>query len=398
MKHSLIALTVLLAGFVASTARANEGKGPGFRFGPHLTLSPVVNVGVFWEDRDDNDQSGAGWRVQPALSLGYTAKRSTLGLNLYYSMERGFDDDDGLDSDSFGESLSFHHTLSNKWSFSLTQSYTRSETDEFHPSFDVMKAPTIDNQKTDTFSLGAGVAYHPNERWTHSANAMWSMSKYRDRNGSDSTSASLSYMVGRQIWGGRSNWNTSLTFGLNKPESGDNSTSYTLMTGLGAPFSAKLSWHAMVGASIYNYNGLRNDTSVDPSYSIGGAWKINRRMAFSLSLGSSYGSEYSSAAAQKCYYTWNHNLTAGLNYQWSDRNSTHLNVGFSLEQHVDGAGVGGGDYDRKYFNVSLSHSYNFNAYTSLYASASYHRDMDDGRGNDDDDSDIRLDVGLSFRF
>ncbi len=395
MKSSLLAVSLLIGGFFANTVMAREERPVGFRFGRNLTMNPVVNVGAFWESESDgNDESGAGWRVQPAVSFGYQARRTTMGLNLYYTMERGFDNDNGQDSDSFGESFSLQHVLSKKWTLSLTQSFTRSEDDQFIWSNDPMAAPQIYNHKSDNFAFGVGLGYRPNDRWNFSGNATYRFTKYDHANSGDSSTCGLSFMAGRRVFGGRANWNNSFSVSMDKPDGGDNSISYTLMTGYGAPLSAKLSWSTMFGVSFYDYSGFQSDTTVEPAYSISGAWKINRRLSLSVALSSYYSAEYSSRAAQRHYYTWNNALSAGLNYQWSDRNSSNIRFGYNLENHM-GATAGARDYDRQYLNVSFSHAYNFNNNVSLYGSVTYRREMGDVA---DDDDEIRLDAGLSFRF
>lgn len=413
MKYSLLTLGLTVCGFfVADTARAALQQ-PGFRFGRDITMNPVVNVGAFWESNArntaHNEKSGAGWRVQPAVSFGFAANRTTVGLNLYYTLERGFDSDNGQDSDSYGESLSINHRFSNKLSFSVSQFYRHSENDQFQPSFSPYAAPTVDTDESDSYGLTLGLGYTPNGRWNFSGTVGWTRTDYDNRgNGSydgDSDTLSFSVMAGRAVFGGRANWNTSFSVSVDDPADGDKSTSYNLMTGYGAPLSAKLSWNAMVGVGIYDYSGYNDDLAVGPSYSISGAWRINRRMALSLALSSNYSPEYSSRYAQRSYYIWNHSLTAGFNYQWDDVNNTRLDVALRYEEHVnDGnydsngnAGQGGGDYERTYFNVRLSHSYAFSDHVSLYGSVSYNTDLYSGRDTDDTD-DVRLDIGLSFKF
>lgn len=408
MKYSLLTLGLTVCGlFAANTARAAQ---PGFRFGRDLTMNPVVNAGIFWESNARNttsdEESGVGWRVQPAVSFGFAANRTTIGLNVFYTLERGFDSDDGQDSDSFGESLTINHQLSRKWTLSVSQFYRHSEDDQFIPGFGTLYAPTIDTNESDNYGLTVGVGYHPNDRWNFSGTVGWNMSDYKGYNDGDSQSLSASVMVGRSVFGGRANWNTSFSMVVDDPDYGDTSTSYTLMTGYGAPLSAKLSWNAMVGVGIYDYSGYNDDLTVGPSYSVSGAWRVTRRLALSLALSSNYQPEYGSRYEQKSYYIWNHSLTAGANYQWDDRNNTRLDVAFRYEMHVnDGnysdegvAGTAGcDDYERTYVNVRLSHYYNVTESLSVYGSVSYNKDMYSG-DDDDDSDDFRADIGLSYRF
>ena len=105
MKYSLLTLGLTVCGlFAANTARAAQ---PGFRFGRDLTMNPVVNAGIFWESNARNttsdEESGVGWRVQPAVSFGFAANRTTIGLNVFYTLERGFDGGEVISGQSFAK-------------------------------------------------------------------------------------------------------------------------------------------------------------------------------------------------------------------------------------------------------------------------------------------------------
>ena len=67
-------LAALLCGCLVTTSvfAQNIDKGPGFRY-KGWDIGASVSVGAFWESNAHNsttdDESGAGWRVQPSLTL-----------------------------------------------------------------------------------------------------------------------------------------------------------------------------------------------------------------------------------------------------------------------------------------------------------------------------------------
>ena len=397
-------LAALLCGCLITTSvfAQNIDKGPGFRY-KGWDIAASVSVGAFWESNAHNttndDESGAGWRVQPSLTLSRKlGDRSSFSSSLFYTMERGFDDEDAQDSDSYGLALNYTRTLNPRWRLSVSGSYSHSENDEFYGSgWDPANPtlPRIDTDKSDNYNVNVGLSYTGFQKWNLSIGAGWSRSDYDDSWGSSSDNYTLSVTAGRRL-GQRTSWDFSLSASAEDPDNGDTSTSYTLMTGIAHSISNRLSLRAMVGASFQDYQGYSDDTSVDPSYSLSLSYRLSQRVALALSLNSRYESEYYNGAFYnaKTTYVWSHNLTGSVTVQWSDKLYSSLSLSGFYEEHVATA-PGLSDRDRTYIQVACNTSYRFNNYVSMYGSVSWKNDQYDGNGDDSAD-DIRLDVGLTF--
>ncbi len=387
-------LTATLCGCLALPALAKEG--PGFQFnGGRLQVNPVVTTGVFWESDNGNgkDDSGGGWRIQPALSFGYNTRRTNLGLNLFYTYERGFEDKDARDSDSYGVNLSLRQELSRRWNLMVSTSYSRSENDEFY-GYDWNKSgvPLIDEDRQENYNFNTALGYRT-DKWQASIGAGWSRSKLLDGWKNCSDVYNLSVLGGRAI-GPHTYWNASVTMSIDKPDYGNTSESYYLMTGVSGETSARTSYSAMAGVGIYDYSGYYGETDIGPTYNISGAYKLSRRVALSMALSSRYEPEYNGDA--KSFYIWSHHLTGAVNFQWTDVLSSRLSVAGMYEQHETPSGTAARSYDRTYVQLSFSTSYKLNDYVSLYGSVSWKEDMYSGDRKDEDE--YRMDAGLTFRF
>ena len=397
-------LVALLCGCLVTTSvfAQNIDKGPGFRY-KGWDIGASVSVGAFWESNAHNsttdDESGAGWRVQPSLTLSrQLGDRSSFGTSLFYTMERGFDDEDAQDSDSYGIALNYSRTLNPRWRLSISGSYSHSENDEFYgagwdPNNPMLSR--VDSDETDNYNVNVGLAYTGFRKWNLSIGAGWSRSDYEDSWGSTNDSYNASVTAGYR-WSERTSWNFSLSASTDDPDGGETSHSYSLMTGLSHTISNRLSLTAMVGASFQDYQGYNDDTSVDPSYSLSLSYRASERIALALSLNSTYESEYYNDARYnaRSTYVWSHNLTGSMTVKWSDKVYSSLSISGFYEEHV--ATVGGlSDRNRTYIQVAFNTSYRFNNYVSMYGSVSWKNDQYDGNGDDSAD-DIRLDVGLTF--
>ncbi|HIV09703.1 MAG TPA: transporter [Candidatus Spyradenecus faecavium] len=404
MKKPLQLAALLCGCLVTSVAFAQAGdKGPGFRFGNGWNLGASVSVGAFWEnnahDSTEDKESGAGWRVQPSLSLSkQLGSRSSFNTNLFYTMERGFDDEDAEDSDSYGISLGYSRKLSQRWGLSVSASYSHSENDEFYGvGWDAANPtlPRIDVDKTDNYQASAGLSYSGN-KWNLSFGATWSRTDRDESWGTQSDSYGLSIGAGYKLSRTLSA-NLSGSMSISDPEDGDTSTSYSLMGGFTKTLSDRLSLTAMAGLSFQDYNGYEDDTTVDPSYTLSLSYKASRRIALALSMHSTYESEYYNDGYYnaRTTYVWSHNLTGSMTVQWSDKLYSTLSVSGFYEEHV--ATVSGlGDRDRKYVQLAFNTSYRFNSYVSMYGSVSWKNDQYDYDSGDDSADDIRLDVGMTF--
>lgn len=397
MKKPLLVAILAMAGMPLFAGSLFNGNG--IAFGPRdcLRLSPMVSVGAFWESNarntSSNEKNGGGWRVQPSFTLSYAGKEGvaelgSFSLSGFYSMERGFDSDNAQDSDSYGLSISTRRKLARNLTFSASASYSRSENDEFYgETWNAFGTPRIDENRSETYNANLGVGYQ-GDKWQWSVGLGWSRTKQLDGFKNQSDSYNLSVMAGRAV-AHRHYWNVS--FSTSWDDADDNSQAYYIRTGMSGSISQKLTYNAMVGVGIYEYNGYEDDTAFGPSYDMSLAYKINRTFAASVALSSQFEPEYD--GDQRSYYIWSNRLTGALSAQWNERWSSRLNVAWSYEDHQGNSGEG--DYDRTYIQTSLSTSYVLNRFTSLYGTVSWKNDMySDG----DDTEDLRLDVGLSFHL
>lgn len=395
-------LAALLCGIFASSALLAAGKEPGFRFANGWTLTPVVSAGVYWEsnvhDTAHNEESGGGWRVQPTLSLNYTAARTRLGINAFYTLERGFDNADGEDSDSYGVSIGLVRELTQRLNLSFSASYSHTDEDEYYGvgwDWNNPDLGRISSDETDSYNVNAALGWvSASQKWQGNLGAGFSHSEYDDYD-NDTTSYNLSAQVGRAI-GPHTYWNVSLSGSIDDPDDGDKSVAYYIMTGISGQLSEKLSYTTLVGLGIYDFegaDGYRSDTEYGPSYSASLSYKINRTFALALSLNSRYEAEYNGYA--DCYYVWSHNLTGAINAQWTDTLSSSLRLSAFYEEHIDGGDSGFGDTSRTYYQIAFSSAYKFNRYLSLTGSVSWKTDdYDDGETTDN----LRADIGLTFTF
>lgn len=396
MKKPLIFAAFLCGCLVALPAQA--AKEPGFKFGGSANewvLTPRVDTGIFWEsninDVDEHEESGFGWRVQPALSLTHQGRRTKVAANAFYTMERGFDSDDGADADSYGLSFSLLRELSQGLNLSLTASYVRSENDDFYYEAGNVNLPKIDADRTDHYNVHAALGYQ-GSRWQWTVGAGWNRTRQLEGFSDLTDTYTFSAMLGRAI-GDRRYWNVSLTASVDEPENIATSYAYYLMTGISSQVSERLSYNVLVGVGMYDFSGHNSETDFAPSYTASVSYKLNRTFALALSMSSRYEPEYNGQA--ESYYVWSHNMTAAVNAQWTDRLSSRLSLAGIFEDHVSPI-AGRPDYDRTYMKASLATYYKFNTYTSLYGSLSWMDDQySDHRGDRDN---VRADIGLSFTF
>lgn len=394
MKKPLIFAAFLCGCLVALPAQA--AKEPGFKFGGSTNewvLTPRVDTGLFWDsnirDTADDEESGCGWRIQPALNLTHQGRRTKVGAGAFYTMERGFDSEDGADADSYGVNFSLLRELSQGLNLSLSASYVRSENDDFYEFGDGL--PRIDENKREHYNVHAALGYQ-GSRWQWTVGTGWSRSRQLDNRGETTDTYTTSALLGRAI-GERRYWNVSLTASVDDPENTATSYAYYLMTGISSQVSERLSYNVLVGVGMYDFSGRNSETDFAPSYTASVSYKLNRTFALALSMSSQYEPEYNGQA--ESYYVWSHNMTAAVNAQWTDRLSSRLSLAGIYEEHTSPM-AGRPDYDRTYAKASLATYYKFNAYTSLYGSLSWTTDQYSGERDDKDN--LRADIGLSFTF
>lgn len=399
-----LALAALLCGCLMASAVQGgifdvKKEGTGFQFaGGKAVLTPSVSIGAFWEsnarDTSHDEESGGGWRVQPTLSFGYDAKRTNLGINGFYTMERGFEDKDAQDSDSYGVNIGLRRELSQYWNLTLSTSYSRSENDEFYgDTWSPYGLSRIDEDRRETYTANGALGYRT-DKWQLSIGAGWSRSKELDGWKQTTDTYNFSVMGGRAI-SFKTYLNVSLSMSVDDPEYGNTSESYYIMTGVSGDLSKRFSYSAMVGVGIYDYSGYYGETEFGPSYDISGAYKLSRKIALSLALSSRYEPEYNGDS--KAYYVWSHNLTGAVNFQWTDSFSSRLNLAAFYEEHTAPDNWNGSqDYERTYLQIAFNTYWKVNDYASLYGGVSWKSDM--YSGDRDDRDDLRGDIGLSFTF
>ncbi len=398
MKKPLFLAALLCGCMMASFAHA-AAKEPGFKFGEAWTLSPNLSIGAFWEsnarDTYGDEESGGGWRVQPTLTLSHAGRLSSVQINGFYTLERGFDSDDALDSDSYGVSLGLTRQLSKHYTITGSASYSRSENDEFYGAGWDPANPglsRIDKDKTDSYNLNAGLGFQ-NSRWQWSISLGWHRSKYLDAWRSETDTYNLMALVGRAI-GPRTYWNFSFSTSWDSTnETSGSDDGYYLMTGVSGSVTQKITYSVMAGVGIYDYKGAYGgETEFGPTYNASVAYKLNRTFALSLAMSSQYQPEYSGGA--DTYYIWSHHLNGAINAQWSDKWSSRMNLSWSYEDHIASENSGRGDYDRTYYNVAFNTSYKVGTHASIYGTLSWNYDAYDSRNKDD----FRIDVGISYAF
>ncbi len=399
MKTSLFIATLVSGCFLSAAAFAAK-SGPGFQFkGGQATLTPSVNLGLFWESNAnnsaENEESGSGWRLRPAASFGYDTKHTNLGLNGFYTMERGFDSKDAEDNDSYGVSFSLRQELGRRFNLSVTTSYSRSENDQFYGSeWNAYGVPRIDTTKSEHYAVQAALGYRT-DRWQASFGGGWNRDHQLSGSKQENDSYTAMGLVGRAV-GPHMFWNFSASLSINKPERGNTSESYYLMTGVSGDVTKRTSYNALVGVGIYDYSGYQSSTEFGPAYDISLAHKLSRRIALSLSLSSRFEPEYNGGDV-KAYYVYSHNLTGAVNFQWTDVLSSRLNGSVLFEQHESPNNSNNTtSYDRTYLRVAFTTNYKFNDYVALYGTVSWKTDMYSGDRKDTDN--LRADFGLSFTF
>lgn len=402
MKKPLLIAVLAMTGLLASVAHAEldlRPKGQGFSFGQNkrLHLSPVLNVGAFWESNarntSNNEKSGGGWRVQPSLTLSYAGKENgkdlgNFSLSGFYSMERGFDSKNAQDSDSYGFNATMHRNLGRRLTLSGSVSYSRSEDDQFYGEmWNGNYLSRVDTTRSENYNANISLGYR-SDRYQGSVGLGWSRSRQLDGWKNQSDSYNLNMMVGKAV---AAHHYANVSFSTSWDDADDNSQAYYLMVGMNGSLSERWSYSAMAGLGIYDYSGYQDDTKVGPSYTVSAAYKFNRTFAGSLAMSAQFEPEYD--WDQRSYYIWSNDLTAALNAQWNERWSSRLNVAWSYEDHLGNSGEA--DYDRTYIQTSFSTSVRVNSFMSLYGSVSWKTDMYSDRNDTDD---YRADVGLTFRL
>jgi hypothetical protein len=397
MKKPLIFAALLCGCLFASQVSASSYE-PGFKFnGGRFVIHPTVNAGISWESNMGNssthEESGFLWRVQPALALQYNAKRTTLGMNMFYTMERPFDDGNGGDNDSYGINFSLLQKLTERTRLTVMGSYTRSEDEQFYWNDDPYRPGSVDKDESENYNFNVALG-HTAKKWHSSIGAGWRRTRQLDNSDQVSDAFNVNGLLGRAI-GAHTYWDFSLGATIDRPDDGDDSISYSLMTGVSGEASERTSYSALVGITMYDYNGYNDDTAYGPAYNISGAYRLSRKVTLSLAASSRYESEYAGYGASRHRYVFNHTLTAAANFQWTDVFSSRLDLRGTFEQHED-TGSGYGDADRTYIQVGASSYYKFNQFVTMYGRLSYSMDEYDSDSSEKDN--VRFELGFSFRF
>ncbi len=392
MKKPFIFAFLMCGCFAATNAYAYK---PGFSLG-ELKIAPVVNASLAWESNANNsynnEESALMWRLQPAFSASYSARRTLFTLNGFYTLERGFSGEGG-DTDSYGLSGALMRDIGRDGRFTVNFAYTHSEDDQFYfggVDADGNVLPSsIDKDKRENYNFS--VAYGSRgPRWMYSIGGGWYRTRQLETSGTTNDSYNLTAQGG--IATSATNYlSASFSVNADKPERGSTSISYTLMAGVSGDFSERTSYVAMAGVSYYDYSGLIDDTSFSPAYNVSLARKLTRRIAVALALSSRYEAEDSGWA--NLYYVWSHHLTASMNYTVDTLTSLRLDLSAAYEDHT-GTIEAAQDYDRIYYNVRGSVYRKLSEVMTGYASISWRRDDNDSNEKDD----IRLEAGFSVKL
>lgn len=407
---AIVALLIGIGMATSSSVAVAASKTPGITFNNgKLHINPAVSIGIFhdsnvhgtYDTDEEGEEGGAGWKVAPTLQLNFTGKSTSILLGGSYTANRGFNKEDSLDTDSYGQNLVISHQLSRRIALTLTQSFSHSENDEFRDGLGGA-APSIDNRATQNLSINGALAIQLSSLSSLSLGAGYTLSNSLEDDGADSTSYSFQGQYSRQR-SAHTNWLLTGSLGLDKPDDGQGSNSYTLLAGIGSNLAKNINYQVQGGFSVYAFEGSQSETNISPSYSVTLAWQVAHRLALSMAMNSNY-QPSDSQKDQANSYIWVNSMTMGVNYKpaFSDKVTFRLDVGYNLEQTIYSGestfGYTPDDYDRNYFNSRFNVYYAFNPYLSLYAGTGYNYETTNEGGDDKNKTEIRSDIGLQFKY
>ncbi|MEI7900876.1 MAG: outer membrane beta-barrel protein [bacterium] len=393
------------------TFRSLAQDSRGFKFN-NLTVSPYVNLectydsNVYYSQQRGNSGNNHGQAelsdtiltINPGVDLTYTGNEWGLVGNAWYGYDR-YTDVDQLNADRYGESFKFYREAAKGWRLVLDQSYVKSAQND--SIADGGRGLWRDREQ---FELKGALSYQLSEKTGLTLSGMYSDLSYANDN-SQQNAAPLygwqEYTIGLEvarklteksnllISGSYQEYISDGVQGSGSNGSGDNSTGYTLMAGLGSRATERIRYRVLTGVNMFDYAG--GDQLVGWSYSLDASWIINKKLAASIA-GSSYfqPSERESNQAMQVYA-----LSTGLIYRPMRKLSTRLDLAVRREENQDTGGTANDGTDDQY-SVRARADYQLMRYVSVYGGVEYEKQIADASADAFDR--YRGQLGLSFRY
>lgn len=365
---------------------------------------PSLSLGVYYESNPHSipkNQSGKkgewGYRITPALGLAYEGKNSRLVGRVFYTWEDGQEKDQG--ANYWGESLSYSQSTEQGWRFMLSESYRRTNSNQFYGGT-YGDTASIDVRKSETFSINGSIAKTSTSgKTTVSLGAGYSRVRYI--NDDDYLSGSETYNVqlqGNYRFSALTDFVGVATAGADTGQRmKSDSYQYTLMVGFASRLglAKKITYRAVGGIGIYDYGGEYGSTTVAPSYSVSVAWAPTDKWAFSALANSQF---TPSDSYQNVTYTWANAFTLGVNYKPWKKFDLRADASYRIEdQRTEHYAYSSLEYTRNYYAFRLRGSYTITRWFSIYAAASYTLDSYSGSGRGDVDE-YRFDAGVQLKY
>lgn len=344
MKRSnVIMLEICLLGLMSVTASAQtyqkeraaalreSNKERGFHFN-NLSISPFVNVEYKYDsnvDTDYREYDDSSFSVNPGVDLKYVGNNWGFDGSGFYGYE-WFHDYDELDSERYGERLSFWAESEKGWRFLLGQRYLFTSSQD-----SILDGGRGVWRDRETIEVNSALSYQFSEVTGLSLAGAYSEMDYKNQD------KEYAPMYGWKEWSGDMQFSRKLTeksnfllsAGIQHYESdgttggvNDESMGYTFMAGLGSRATQRITYSLLTGIMLFDY--ANDELEKGWSYSVDLNWVINKKLAFSMA-GSSYfqPSESSMNQASEVY-----SISGGLTYRPFKKFSTHWDVAYRREE------------------------------------------------------------------
>lgn len=397
-----VRIVAIMVALMAITAKADD---VGIFF-PNRDFHwlPSLSLGVYYSSNANGTpknvsgkKSEWGYSISPALGLSYEGNTFRLTGRAFYTWEDGKEKDQG--NNYWGESLSIEKWTESGWRFMLTETYRRTNSNEFYGSSDG-ETSYIDVRKSETFNINGSIAKtSASGKTSLSLGAGYSRIRYINDDNRLNGSESYNFQLQANY---KLTEKTDLvgvgTIGADLGERmNDDSYQYTLMVGFASRLglAKKITYRAVGGVGFYDYGGDGGDTSIAPSYSLSVAWAISDRWALSALANSQF---TPSDSYQNYSYVWANAFTLGVNYKPWKKFDLRGDVSYRIEDNrSDSSAYSNLEYTRSYYAFRLRGSYTITRWFSLYAAASYMMDRYDDSYRGDTDE-YRFDAGVQLRY
>ena len=391
---------------VLSTSRSMAQESRGFKFN-NLTVSPYVNLEAAYDSNVNyNRGSGGGGRsgqqeevsdtiltFSPGVDLTYNGNEWGLAGNAWYGYDR-YTDEDQLNADRYGESLKFWRESAKGWRVVLGESYVKSAQND--SLMDGGNGLWRDREQVD---LTGAVSYQLSEKTGLTLSGMYSDLSYQ--NDKDQNAAPLygwqEYTLGLEVARKLTEKSNLLLSGsyqeyISDGATGgvsDNSSGYTLQAGIGSRATERITYRALVGASVFDYAG--GDQLMGTTYSLDGSWIINKKLAASVA-GSSYfqPSERESNQAMQVSV-----LSAGLTYRPMRKLTARLDGAVRREENQYSNGRMPASTEDM-FSIRARADYQLRRNVTVYGGVEYEKENSDSTLYGFDR--YRGSMGLNFRY